>query len=258
MHKIDIDKIIEISKEAGKIAMRFYGRDYLIEEKENKTPVTEADLNINDFLMKELSKFGYPILSEESEDDFEKRKEADYVWVIDPLDGTSDFVQKTGEFAIMIGLVENKTGESVLGVVFAPALKELYFGQKGRGSFMCHSEFISESQKITVSQKKLEGGKILVSRNHLGEYEQEVAKKYNVTQMPMGSAGLKICRIARGDAELYINSSDKSGIWDICAGDVILREAGGEIADLNKNIIFYNKKNIVLKHGYRVLNGFKF
>lgn len=258
MHKIDIDEIIEISKEAGKIAMHFYVRNYSIKEKENKTPVTEADLEINNFLLNKLSKFGYPILSEESEDDFEKRKVADYVWVIDPLDGTSDFVQKTGEFAIMIGLVDNRTGESVLGVIFAPVLEDLYFAQKGKGSFMCHSEFISESQKIIVSQNKLEGGKILVSRNHLGECEQKVAKKYNMIQIQMGSAGLKICRIARGDAELYINSSDKSGIWDICAGDVILKEAGGKMTDLNKNIIFYNKKNIVLKHGYRVLNGFKF
>ncbi|NCA93880.1 MAG: 3'(2'),5'-bisphosphate nucleotidase CysQ [Sphingobacteriia bacterium] len=255
MHKIDIDKIIEISKEAGKIAMQFYGRDYLIEEKENKTPVTEADLKINNFLLKELSKFGYPILSEESDDDFEKRKKTDYTWVIDPLDGTSDFVQKTGEFAIMIGLVYNRTGESVLGVVFAPTLDELYFAQKSRGAYILRGE---KGIKLQVSSSKIENGKILVSRNHLGEHEQEFAKKYKMIQVPMGSAGLKICRIAKGDAEVYINSSDKSGIWDICAGGVILKEAGGEIADLNKNIIFYNKKNVILKHGYCVSNVFKF
>ncbi|MFA5993661.1 MAG: 3'(2'),5'-bisphosphate nucleotidase CysQ [Parcubacteria group bacterium] len=248
MHNVNIENIISIAKEAGKIAMSFYDKPYSIAEKKNKTPITEVDQALHDYLMKELSVYGYPILSEEGEDDFEKRKNAEFVWIIDPLDGTSDFIQKTGEFAVMIGLVNNG-GESILGVVYAPALDELYFAQKGEGAYMMKD---GEKTKLTVSDRELEKGRILVSRNHLGEFEQEIAKKHHMQQISMGSAGLKMCRIAKRDAELYINSSDQSGVWDICAGDVIIKEAGGRIVDLNKDIILYDKQ-VILKSGCIVL-----
>jgi 3'(2'), 5'-bisphosphate nucleotidase len=255
MDNINIEKIIEIVREAGKIAMYFYSKKYFVRDKKDKTPVTEADLEINNFLSKELIKFGYPILSEENDNTFEKRKKSKYSWVIDPIDGTSDFIQKTGEFSIMLGLI-NKKGESVLGVVYAPALDELYFAKKGGGAYLIKN---GKKVKIEVNKKDFKNGTILVSRNHLGKYEQEIAIKHNMKQLPMGSSGLKICRIARGDAQLYINSSDKSGIWDICAGDVIIKESNGCIVDLNKkNIISYNEKEIILKFGYIALNNFIF
>ncbi len=279
-HNIKIQEIIEIVIKAGSIAMQFYDKDYAIEQKQNKTPVTEADIAINDFLIERLLKYNFPILSEEIKDDFNKRKNADFVWTIDPLDGTADFIQKTGEFSIMIGLV-NKKGESILGVVYAPALGELYYAQKNKGTFfLCHScesrdlsqqtkidkDIISietkyggetsklKEQKISVSNKNIRNGKILTSRNHLGEYEQKIAKKYNMKQIPAGSAGLKICWIAKGNAELYINSSNKSGLWDLCAADIILTEAGGSIKDKNNNQIFYNVEDVILQNGYIVSN----
>ncbi len=264
---INIQEIIRIAREAGKIAMFFYRKKYAIKDKKDRTPVTEADIAINDYLMEELSKYNYPIISEEIKDNFEKRKNAEFTWIIDPLDGTSDFIQKTGEFSIMIGLI-NKKGESVLGVVYVPALSELYYAQRGEGSYICHSKFQDElssigewdsldcnsefQQKIQVNKNPTKNGKILTSRNHLGKYEQEIAKKYNMTQTPVGSAGLKICWIARGNAELYINSSNKSGLWDICAADIILTEAGGKICDNNNNKILYNAKNVMLQNGYIV------
>ncbi|MDX9856093.1 MAG: 3'(2'),5'-bisphosphate nucleotidase CysQ [Candidatus Moranbacteria bacterium] len=246
MHDIEIKNIIKIIKKAGNIAMSFYERDYGIEDKENKTPVTEADLAINEFLFEKLSKFGYPILSEESEDDFEKRKNAEYVWIVDPLDGTSDFIQKTDEFAVMIGLA-NRDGEAVMGVVYAPSLEELYYAQKGEGSFW---EKDGKVVRLKVSDKGIKKGRILLSRNHLGEFEQEVAKKYDMEKISMGSAGLKICRIAKGDAELYINSSDKSGEWDTCAGNIILTEAGGMSSDMEGNDLIYNKENSEHPNGF--------
>jgi 3'(2'), 5'-bisphosphate nucleotidase len=132
-------------------------------------------------------------------------------------------------------------------------LDELYFAQKGTGAFLIKD---NNQRRIVVSGKELENGKILVSRNHLGEYEQEVARKNKMTQVSMGSAGLKICHIAWGDAELYINSSDKSSLWDICAGDIILKESGGNIVDLGNNKILYNKQEVALKNGYMISNGF--
>ncbi len=287
-HNIKIEDIINIAKKAGEIAMEFYNKDYTIEQKQNKTPVTEVDIAINDYLIKELEKYNYPILSEEVRDDFEKRANTEFVWIIDPLDGTADFIQKTGEFSIMIGLVDN-SGKSVLGVVYAPALGELYWAQKNKGAYIMflrgvfsdeailidknisnqpqnnknvistETEYSGEIsklkvQKISVSNNPIQNGKILTSRNHLGEYEQQIAKKYNMKQIPTGSAGLKICWIAGGDAELYINSSDKSGLWDICAADIILTQAGGKITDKNKKQILYNKKEIMLLDGYIASN----
>ncbi len=138
-YNINIQEIIKIAIEAGNIAMQFYDKEYTIEQKQNKTPVTEADIAVNNFLMDKLSRYNYPILSEEIEDDFENRKKANFVWIIDPLDGTSDFIQKTGEFSIMIGLV-NKEGESIFGIVYAPVLNELYYAEKNKGAFFyCHS-----------------------------------------------------------------------------------------------------------------------
>ncbi len=293
-HNIKIQEIIEIAVRAGNIAMQFYDKEYTIEQKQNKTPVTEVDITIDNFLIEELSKYNFPILSEEVKDNFKKRKNAGFVWIVDSLDGTTDFIQKTNEFSIMIGLA-NKKGESVLGVVYAPALDELYYAQKNKGAYLCHpgqrehllpqtdpgsyqklqtytchscvkvNQSIIERettcvegrnlpQQIQVSKKLLKNGKILTSRNHLGTYEQEIAKKYNMKQIPTGSAGLKMCWIAKGNAELYINSSNKSGLWDLCAADIILTEADGNITDKNKDKIFYNVEDVILQNGYIISN----
>ena len=272
---IKIQDIIEIAKEAGKIAMSFYDKKYTIKQKQNKTPVTKVDMAINDFLMEKLSKYNFPILSEEMEDNFEMRKNADFVWIIDPLDGTADFIQKTGEFSVMIGLVD-KRGETVLGVIYAPALDELYYAQKSKGAYFVHTKQCTDAinrvcteddndgrnasqcvsiDKIKVSDNSIQNGKILTSRNHLGDYEQKIAKENNMEQIPMGSVGPKVGRIARGNAELYINSSNKSGLWDICAADIILQEAGGIIRDKMGNEIKYSTKEVRLLNGYITTNN---
>lgn len=249
MQKIEIGDIIKIATEAGEISKDFYNENYSIEEKLDKSPVTEADKKINEFICEKLSRFNYPILSEEAEDDFQKREQSEYVWIIDPLDGTKDFIQKTDEFSIIIGLAKN--GVPILGVIFAPMLDELYFAEKNKGAFLIKN---GKKKKISVSKNQLQGGRIFVSRNHLGEWEQEIAKKHEMQKVTMGSAGLKICKVASGEAELYINSGNKSSEWDICAGDVLLQEAGGLITDINNEKIVYNKKDVKLRSGYVASN----
>jgi 3'(2'), 5'-bisphosphate nucleotidase len=253
-HKVKLDDVITIAKEAGDIAMQFYNKEYSVKEKQDRSPVTEADMAVHHFLVDTLSQFGYPILSEESADQFHTCDSA-FTWIVDPIDGTRDFIQRTGEFAIMIGLID-QTKRSVLGVVCAPALNELYFAEKSSGAYKCHPELVSGSyQKITVSNKDLTGGKIFVSRNHLGEWEQEIAEKYDMEKVTMGSAGLKICKVAAGEAELYINSSDKGSVWDTCAADVILHEAGGNMTDMLYERILYDCKKAQLKNGFIVFGG---
>jgi 3'(2'), 5'-bisphosphate nucleotidase len=256
-HNIQLNNIIKIAKEAGDIAMQFYKKEYSVREKQDRSPVTEADMAVHHFLVDTLSQFGYPILSEESTDQFHTCDSA-FTWIVDPIDGTRDFIQRTGEFAIMIGLID-QAKRSVLGVVCAPALEELYFAEKGSGAYcLCHSrEGGNLSQQITVSNKDLTGGKIFVSRNHLGEWEQEIAEKYDMEKVTMGSAGLKICKVAAGEAELYINSSDKGSVWDTCAADIILQEAGGKITDMKHEKITYDCTHARFENGFIISNGEK-
>ena len=249
-YNVGIDDIVDIAKKAGDIAMQFYDRDYVITDKNDKSPVTEADLAVHHYLIDVLSVYNFPILSEEGMSGFEEGGIYDHMWIADPLDGTKDFIQKTGEFAIMIGLVD-RNKESILGVVYAPAIDELYWATKNGGAF-CTKGGVTE--QLHVSAHGADECRIFVSRNHLGQREQQIAQKYHMEQIAMGSAGLKICRIAAGQAELYINSSDKCGIWDTCAADIILREAGGNIVTMNGECVHYDRAHVGLLDGFIVSN----
>ncbi|MDX9856147.1 MAG: 3'(2'),5'-bisphosphate nucleotidase CysQ [Candidatus Moranbacteria bacterium] len=251
MHNINIKEIIGIAKKAGDIAMSFYEKKYGIKDKKNKTPVTEADLAINKFLFEKLLKFGYPILSEESQDDFKKRKNAEYLWIIDPLDGTSDFIEKTDEFSILIGLVKNN--KPVLGVVYEPAKMTTYWAEKGKGAFM---EKCGKIDRLQVSKKTdPKEMTMLFSRNHLLESDVEIYKKLGIGKRRKRGSTSKICVIARGNAEIYVNTSDKTSEWDTCVPEIILTEAGGAITDIRGNKLVYNKKNPKHLNGFMASNG---
>lgn len=249
MGRIETGAIKEIARMAGKETLKYYCSKNVVRQKKNKTPVTEADIASEKIIKRGLKKFGFPILSEEAKDD-KRRLVSDYVWIADPLDGTSDFINKEDEFSIMIALARNE--RPVLGVIYEPAADRLYFAQKGKGAFL---EKDGRAKRIKVSSKSNpQGARMLMSRHHLLEEEIGVAKKLRMKMKQMGSAGLKIARIAEGKAEIYINSSDKSSEWDTCAGDIILTEAGGKITNLNGRSIKYNRKNPRLLNGYIVSN----
>ncbi|MBD3330882.1 3'(2'),5'-bisphosphate nucleotidase CysQ, partial [Candidatus Peregrinibacteria bacterium] len=211
---------------AGKRLLDFYKTDLSIEYKDDESPVTKADLASEAIILDELGEFDYPILSEESRGDL-SRLEADLVWIVDPLDGTKDFIHHTGDFSVMIGLACK--GESVLGLVYKPLEDKLYFAEKGKGAYCRDGE--GRESRIKVSEvKKVEEIRLLVSRFHLLEVEKALVRDLGIHKtVESGSAGLKICKVAEGSAELYLNTSDKTAEWDICAADVILNEAGGRI-----------------------------
>lgn len=250
MRNIEIEEIKNIAKKAGAIAMSFYEKDYNIKDKENKTPVTEADLAINKFLFEELAKFGYPILSEESKDDFEKRKNAEYVWIIDPLDGTSDFIEKTDEFSILIGLVKNN--KPILGVAYEPAKDTIYWAERGRGAFSDRSGKIEKLHVSKITDPK--EMTMLFSRNHLLDSDIDIYKKLGIGKQRKRGSTSKICVIARGDAEIYVNTSDRTGEWDTCAPNIILSEAGGNMMDMSGSNLTYNKESPKHLNGLVVCN----
>lgn len=250
----ELDQTKKIIKKAGDKVMDYYGEglDPDTHYKDEDSPVTKADLASEKEILKGLQDFGYGILSEETDQENDRLNQ-EKAWVIDPLDGTKDFLQQTGEFTIMIGLVKN--GESVLGAVYQPAKDILYFATKGDGAYKQIGE--QDPVQIFVSpENKSENMSMLISRNHLRKPEQRVAEKLGIgTLQPCGSAGLKISKIAEGKNELYINSSNKTGEWDICAADIILSEAGGKIVDMNGKDIIYNRKDPTNRQGFVANNN---
>lgn len=250
-HNVEIHDIIEIVKEAGKITLKFYDMEYSVEEKKNKTPVTVADKTVHDFLIEKLAVYNYPILSEEGEDHFDDRKNASYVWVVDPLDGTSDYIQKTGDFSILIGLV--KDHEPVLGVVYEPVKDALYWAERHEGAYMKRT---GKVQKIHVSDKEdLSVMTILLSRNHLRESDIRLCDMLGIRSQKSRGSTSKMCVIARGDAEIYINTSDRMAEWDTCAPHIVLEEAGGRVTDMRGDKIIYNSENPVHQNGFLASHG---
>jgi len=251
LDNFDVRAIVEIAKEAGAAAMRFYN-DPQTTLKEDMSPVTRADLAADKALLEKLGKMGdFGILSEETYDD-KARLDKEYVWIIDPIDGTADFIQKTGEFAVMVGLVKN--GEPVMGVVHMPAVSRTYFAQKGKGAFV--QDETGQESKIAVSkEKELSEARLVVSRNHLSEKDRAIATRISENFVQSGSNGVKMCLIAEGKAEIFFNTGTGFGEYDGCAPQIILTEAGGKVSDVFGKPLNFNKKVPKLETGIAASNG---
>ncbi len=250
MKKI-LNEVKSVAREAGKEVMKKYKTSVEVIKKKDKTLVTEADFLSEKIILQGLSSFGYGFLSEESLESKGRIKEK-RIWVIDPIDGTMDFIKKTGEFSIMIGLVEN--GRVILGVVYQPVGDKMFYAVSGEGAFLEKNKKIKKlevSKNIDFSQATMLG-----SRHHIKPFDVALSEELGITDfLTHGSAGLKICLLAEQKADIYINSSNKTAEWDICAADIILTEAGGKISDLSGNTIDYNKKQYLNLNGYVASNG---
>lgn len=220
--KRTLKKVMELSREAGEEAMKYYDRDYSIEKKKDSSPVTEADLASEKILLEGLKPTGYGIVAEET-GLLEGDKTGAY-WVVDPLDGTQDFIDKTGEFSIMVGLLVDRKPK--LGVVYAPSQGKLWYAVKGQGANLIGNGRKSE---ITVNHKSsLSDYELIASRNHFSLRDEKISQKLGVKNITrMGSLGIKFCSIAEGRADLAYYTTDRLGIWDCCAPHIILEEAGG-------------------------------
>ena len=250
MQKI-LEKVKKVAREAGVEIMARYGADNEISKKKDKTLVTEVDLLSEKIILDGLAEYGYGILSEEklgSRDRMSKKR----VWIIDPIDGTMDFIKETGEFSVMIGLVEN--GRPILGVVYQPSVDKMYYASLGEGSFLEENGGI---KKLEVSgNSDCAKASMLGSRHHMKGLEVRLCQNLGIVDfITHGSAGLKMCLIAEQKADIYINSSDKTGEWDICAGEIIINEAGGRVSDLDGDDFLYNRENYLNLNGFVVSNG---
>jgi len=237
-------------KEAGDAVMKIYRHDFTTTFKKDDEPLTEADLKSNDIIKKIIATTDYPILSEESLDD-KKRLGCDKIWIVDPLDGTSDFVSKSGEFTIMIALVDKH--EPILGVIYWPTNDILYVAQKGGGA---HKLVSGVWEKLAISKRlELCNCRALGSRHHLSSHEVNFLKQLNLEKFSERGSSLKVTDICSGTAELYFTLTNKIKQWDTCASNCLITEAGGKMTDMLGNKLEYNTENIYHKNGILVTNG---
>ena len=245
----ELEKIIDGMVKAGEKVLEVYETDFSTEKKDDDSPITQADIESNKILKEVLGEIGIAILSEEDIDD-KKRLSEEKIWIIDPLDGTTDFVNKTGEFTVMVGLVENH--KSVLGLIYWPIKKKMYLAEAGKGAF-CHD---GEWKKIEVSvMSEIQNCHALVSRHHLSEKEKKLLDEMEISVVTNIGSSLKVTEIASGDAEIYLTTTNKMKQWDTCASNCIISEAGGKMTDISGNELSYNTESVNHENGILVTNG---
>ena len=243
LEKIDIEVVKEIAIKAGKEIMSVYEKDFSVEYKDDKSPLTEADTLSNEVICLALKELfpEIPIMSEENKQtDFSERKNWEYYWCIDPIDGTKEFIKKNGEFTVNIALINN--GIPVLGVVYAPAINDIYFAKKGEGAFKN-----GEKLPLQVNKNPEEKLFVVASKSHLSKETQDFIDNLDtktIEQVSKGSS-LKLCMVAEGVADIYPRIAPTME-WDTAAADAVVRESGKMtyIFDTKEPVI-YNKENLL-------------
>ena len=216
------------------------------EYKQDRSKVTEADYFADRAIRKTLQAISSsPIVSEEYGGDLSKIANS---WLIDPIDGTSDFINKTGDYSLMVSYL--KDFEPILCLIFAPARQTFYYSYKGQGAFFASRE---SCQRIHVNKSAaLADYRLVVSRNHGSKRELAYLESLGIdTSKPktMGSIGLKAGCVAHGKAEVYFNSSSKLGLWDVAPCDILIREAGGVVTDKTGAKLNYNCQSLKMPLG---------
>lgn len=253
MYKNELEIALKAAKAAATLIMKYYNKDYTIETKEDNSPITTADKKA-DKLILEILKEHFPhhaFLSEESIDD-DQRLQNDYLWIIDPIDGTKDFIAKTGEFATNIALAYKK--EVVVGVIMAPAKNEIYYASKGNGSYRLIDGKIIQNKTSNKEEKLI----VLRSNFHRKKIEDDFLKTIKdliLRQEPRGSS-YKACLIASGEADYMLKVGPGTKEWDTAASDLIVSEAGGYFADAFGNKYCYNRQDYNNYKGFVIMNKF--
>ena len=241
---------IEAAIKAGKAVIEVYKNNFSYQVKDDNSPITEADIKSNEIIQEILSITNIPILSEESVDNLIRLK-CEKIWIIDPLDGTSDFVEKTGEFTIMISLVQ--LGKPILGVIYWPTEDKLYVAQKNQGAYEL---FSGHWKKLNVNNiSNLEKCHAVLSRHHLSESDKKFIKKLNLLEFNQKGSSLKVLDVCSGKAEVYLTTTNKIKQWDTCASYCLISESGGKITSMYGEDLEFNTELINHKNGLLVTNG---
>ena len=251
MWEEQLNAAIEAGVKAIEGILKIYNTDFDVEIKDDNSPVTLADKNADKVIREYLhEKYpDYAFLTEESIDNKE-RLNNDYVWIVDPVDGTKDFVARRGEFTTNIALAYKH--EAVVGVVVIPLTGEIYYAAKGLGAFYRHN---GKTERIHVNDK-LEGLTVLKSVFHTKPNEEAVYEKYKdrIAKIEKWGSAIKACRIARGLGELSLRLNDGTKEWDTAASQVVVEQAGGIFLDTKGQRIMYNREDVHNRIGYVICN----
>ncbi|MBT3612116.1 MAG: 3'(2'),5'-bisphosphate nucleotidase CysQ [Flavobacteriales bacterium] len=248
-------KAINASIKGGQAIMDVYASDFAVEQKDDKSPLTLADKNCNEVIENHLLATDIPFLSEEgAKIPYSERNNWAYSWLVDPLDGTKEFVKRNGEFTVNIALIHN--GNPIMGVIYVPVKEDLYFAMEGLGSYKVSVNSVIENLETLISSSDLlpidykRANYVIVgSRSHMSAetkvFFEEMKKKHGDVNILAVGSSLKFCMIAEGKADAYPRHAPTME-WDTGAGHAIAKYAGFSVAQFNtKKEVIYNKKYLL-------------
>jgi 3'(2'), 5'-bisphosphate nucleotidase len=246
---IDIDKLLDIARRAGTEIMQVYARDFGVDIKEDNSPLTEADRLSNKVIVESLQSLypGTPIISEENKTvPYSERKDWSSFWLVDPLDGTKEFIKRNGEFTVNIAWIEN--GVPKFGVVYAPAMDLLYYGIEGKGSFIV-KDGKAELLEPKSSYLYIDEITVVASRSHMSEetiaFVKELENQGKKIEFKSSGSSLKFCLVAEGSADVYPRFGPTME-WDTGAAHAVALYAGKDVLDANTGKpLTYNKENLL-------------
>ncbi len=237
-----LPKVIKVADEASEKVLHIYQSDFKVSYKDDESPITAADVASHEIIVKGLRNISpdIPILSEEgAQAPWEERKHWRRFWLIDPIDGTRDFTQRTGEFTVNIAMIED--GVPVMGVVTAPALKEAFWGIKGEGAHK--RDRTGQVHRIRVAEPKATR-RVVASKNHMNDETRNFIRALGPHRTVQAGSSLKFCRIAEGHADLYPRMGPTSE-WDTGAAHAVLLAAGGNVYTLDGEPLQYGKEDVL-------------
>lgn len=252
---MNLEKVLEVCKEvsveAGHAIMEIYDScgDMQVEYKEGDMPLTAADKASNQLIVGRLLR-EFPeiaMLSEEEKDDKE-RLQNEYCFVVDPLDGTKEFVKRNGQFTVNIAL--SYQHRSILGVIYVPVMGELYYALKGKGAFLKTAD--GKERKLSVSGRTADL-RVVMSNSHGCEQMERLLEKYKLTNFVRVGSSLKGCMVARGYAEVYYRYNPTME-WDTAAMQCIAEEAGAIFMQMDDTEMTYNREDSLNAKGFYIIN----
>ena len=244
---------VELARKAGRLILEIYDTDFSVSYKGKADPVTEADQRANDLIVEGLQRqFPQDLIVAEESSSPKESINTDFVWYVDPLDGTKEFIAKNGEFSVMIGLALN--GQACLGVVYRPDTDILYSGIAEQQSWI---EMAGDKKPLrTNGYTKPRDLSLVVSRSHRNPLIEDIKTAIGLDhEITSGSVGLKIGLIASGQADVYLEPGPYTSAWDACAPEAILRGAGGRFSDIFGHHIRYHPTTLKNTHGLVGTNG---
>ncbi len=254
-----IELAIKAAYEGGLEILEVYGTEFSVDVKEDKSPLTEADRRAHNKIMEFLDGTGIPVLSEEGKHlSYDERKAWNEFWLVDPLDGTKEFVKRNGEFTVNIALI--RKGVPVSGIIYVPVKDEMYLGIEGKGAFKIDNyskvhtshtnleDLLSKGKKLPITNDRTTFS-MVGSRSHMSdetlEYFEKMKLKHGEVEMVSMGSSLKLCLVAEGAADVYPRFAPTME-WDTGAGDAIARNAGCVVTQQDEvTPLVYNKENLL-------------